>query len=69
MHYFPERRAMDNEDKLRMPAAARRIGVTTEQMYRLIIDGHVPYSREGEFRLPVVAASDLDGYRERITKQ
>ena len=60
---------MDTDDKLRMPAAARRIGVTTEQMYRLIIDGQIPYSREGEFRLPVVAAADLDNYRERIAKQ
>lgn len=59
---------MHTDQKLRVPQAARRIGVTTDEMLNLIIDGTIPHTREGEFRLPFVAAADLDAYLARLSK-
>lgn len=58
---------MDTDVKLRMPEAARRIGVTTFEMYRLVEEGLVPHTREGEFRIPFVRLADLDAYKARTT--
>lgn len=60
---------METDELIRMPEAARRLGITTEAMYTLIIEKVLPYTRENEHRLVFVKASDVDTYRSRTAAQ
>ena len=49
-----------------MPEAARRLGISTGEMYGLIADRIIPHTREGEHRLVFVTTPDLDAYRDQL---
>ena len=58
---------MDTDEIIRIPEAARRLGIPGGELYLLIADRVIPHTREGEHRLPYVRASDIEAYRKTQT--
>lgn len=47
----------DTPELLRVPEAARRLGLTTRETYRLIFDGELPHVRDPDIHVGVTVAA------------
>jgi predicted DNA-binding transcriptional regulator AlpA len=56
---------MQTEEFIRVPAAARLLEMSMSELYELIEQGRIPYSRENEHRMVTVRLSDIEAYRAR----
>jgi hypothetical protein len=53
---------------LRVPEAAKRVGLTTRELYGLIDEGKVPAFRSKKTRMCVIPPEALEPLRQRLAK-